>query len=99
MTTTTTTPKKATYGDGLAIMILAGERMGLEPTLIDIARAQLKGDAVHPMNAAALEREAGRMNDKVRSSAARVAEANAHASTIKIEFGFAAPTAERESSQ
>ena len=84
--------KPMNYGHSMALMILASSRMGLEPALTGVARAQLKGDDVHPMNGAAMEREASRLNDLVRRGGqVLVDEANGHVGDLKREFGFLPP--------
>jgi hypothetical protein len=81
--------RKFEYGHGNAIMILVADQMGLSPSLVAEAKLALDGGAVHVMTAAAIEKEAVRMNDVVRHSAALV-QANAIAETLKVQFGFAA---------
>lgn len=80
--------KTMTYGDGNAIMIIAADRMGLSPALLDEAIKQLKGESIHPMTAAAIEKEACRMNDLVRQDDVLLAKANSHAQALKVEYGF-----------
>jgi uncharacterized protein YwbE len=86
---------KMTYGDENAIMIIAADRIGLSPALLDQAIKQLNGESIHPMTAATIETEAHRMNDLVRLDAALLARANSHAQALKVQYGFL----ERASSQ
>lgn len=80
--------KKFTYGDGLAIMILAAERMGLNPKHVDDAKRQAEGGTIHSMTAAAMENEAAQVNDQLRHDEGLIAKANLHAEQIKAEYGF-----------
>lgn len=80
--------KKFTVGDGNAVMILVGHRMGLEPMLIEDATRQLEAGSIHPMTAAAMEKEAIVLNDRLLHDAALIDKANLHAEHIKAEFGF-----------
>ena len=65
--------------------------MGLSPSLVAEAKKTLGGEAIHPMSGAAIEKEAVRMNDLLRSSPEKIAEANAHAETLKVQYGFLLP--------
>lgn len=80
--------KPITYGDSMAIMILAAERMGINPCCVDYATKMLKGEPVHPMHGAAVSNEAVRINNSQRHDASWIAQANAHAEKIKAEYGF-----------
>lgn len=85
----TTTPRPMTYGHGNCIIILVGQKMGMEPSLIDDAKKHLDAGALHPMTGAAMEREAIRLNDLLRHDPELIAQANAHAEDLKIQHGFA----------
>lgn len=79
---------KFTVGDGDAIMILAAQRMGLEPIHVDDAKRHLEGGAIHPMTAAAIGNEAANVNNRLRHDAALIAKANIYAEHVKAEYGF-----------
>jgi hypothetical protein len=81
-------PKVFTYGDANAIMVLTGQRMGLEPTLVDYAEKQLRGEDLHPIAGAALEKVAVAINDKIRHDPALIEKANAIAERMKASYGF-----------
>jgi hypothetical protein len=81
--------KPMTYGHGNAIMILSGDRMGLSPALVVEARKHLEGGDIHPMTAAAVEKEAVALNDRVRGDARLLEQANTHAEDLKVLYGFA----------
>ncbi|WP_321935355.1 phage protein NinX family protein [Paraburkholderia sp. J8-2] len=81
--------KPMTNGDGNAIMVLVGERMGLAPGLVAEATRQLEGGNIHPMTGAAIEREAVALNDRLRVDATLIDQANAHVEDLKAQFGFA----------
>ena len=81
--------KKFTVGDGYAAMILVGQRMGLEPKLVEDAKRQLEGGSIHPMTGAAMEKDASILNDRLRHDADLIVRANLHAEHIKAEYGFA----------
>ena len=85
----TISQRKVTLGDGYAVMILVGQRMGLVPMLVEDARRQLEGVSIHPMTAAAMEKEAIILNDRLRHDAVLIDKANIHAEHIKAEYGFA----------
>lgn len=70
-------------------MILVGENMGLRPGCVADAHKHLEGGAIHPMTAAAMEKEATKLNDNLRHDAALIAEANRHAEQLKTHYGFA----------
>jgi len=78
-----------TYGDGQALMVLAADRMGLSPAMLDDAKKLLEGKAVHPMTGAAISNEACRMNDQLRHDASLIEQANAHVKALATEYGFA----------
>ena len=78
-----------TYGDGQALMVLAAERMGLSPAMLDDAKKLLEGKAIHPMTGAAISNEACRMNDQLRHDASLIEQANAHVKALATEYGFA----------
>lgn len=80
--------KPMTYGDSTAIMILAAERMGLNPSCVEDATRILQGLPVHVMHGAAVSAEAVRINNELRHNAAKITEANQHAEAVKIEYGF-----------
>ncbi|MBP8277573.1 MAG: hypothetical protein KAX55_11840 [Propionivibrio sp.] len=81
--------KTLTYGDGQALMVLAADRMGLSPAMLDDAKKLLEGKAVHPMTGAAISNEACRMNDQLRHDASLIEQANAHVKALATEYGFA----------
>ena len=85
--------RKFEYGYGNALMVLVGELMGLSPALIVEAKKTLDGQVIHPMSGAAIEKEAVRMNDLLRISPEKIAEANAHAESLKVQYGFLAAPA------
>lgn len=87
----TNTLKPMNYGHGMSIMILVGED---EPFAHTHRRRQagLGGGSAHPMTAAAMEREAVRLNDLLRHDASLIAQANAHAQDLKVQYGFANAT-------
>lgn len=76
------------YGHGHAIMILVAEMMGLSPSSVADAKQLLDGKEVHPMTGAAMEREAIRVNDLLRSDPEQIAVANRHAEQLKVQYGF-----------
>lgn len=80
--------KTHTYGDSNAFMILASQRMGLNPAHIEDAKKQLEGGSIHPMVSAAMGKEASAMNDQLRHDAALIAKANIHVEHIAMEYGF-----------
>ncbi|ENZ77962.1 MULTISPECIES: hypothetical protein [Ralstonia] len=88
----TNTLKPMNYGHGMSIMILVGEKMNLSPTHTEDAKQDLEGGSAHPMTAAAMEREAVRLNDLLRHDASLIAQANAHAQDLKVQYGFANAT-------
>ena len=81
-------PKVFTNGDANAIMVLTGQRMGLEPTLVDYAEKQLRGEDLHPVAGAALEKAAVTINDKLRHDPSLIEKANAIAERLKAAHGF-----------
>lgn len=83
--------RKFEYGHGLAVMILAGELMGLSPALVNEAKRLLDEEPIHPMIATAMEKEAGRVNDLVRTDTDKLAQANFYAKRLKVQYGFVAP--------
>ncbi len=85
--------RKFEYGHGSALMVLVGEVMGLSPSLVAEAKKTLDGEVIHPMSGAAIEKEAIRMNDLLRNSPEKIAEANAHAENLKVQYGFLAAPA------
>lgn len=88
--------RKMTYGDGQAIIILAAEKMGLQPSLVDEAKRQLEGQGIHPMTGAAMEKEAADMNDRLRHDASLIQEANTFAEEIKVQYRFVVASGNRQ---
>ena len=66
------------YGQGNAVMILAAEKIGLTPPLVDEAKRYLEGCVIHVILANAMEEAAVRVNDQLRSDASLIAQANVH---------------------
>lgn len=89
--------KQIKYGDGIALKILAADRMGLNPGHIDNARKLLAGEKVHPMFLAQMERESVEMNEKIRHDPALVDSANLNVNAIAKEFGYSVPDPAGES--
>lgn len=85
---------KMTYGHENSIMILVAEKMGLNPTHTEAAASHLEGGELHPMTAAAMEREAIRINDQLRHDAESIARANYIADEVKAKYGFATQRAQ-----
>lgn len=67
---------KMTYGDAQALKVLAAERMGLNPSCIQIAHDQLNGKPVHPMLSAQLSKAADAIHNQLASDENMVAHAN-----------------------
>ncbi len=88
-------PKRAlrafTYGDGNAIMILAGQQLGLSPSCVDVAMQYLTKGGVFPSFLSSLEKEAVQMNDAVRKNPSLLDKANAIATDLKVLYGFIEP--------
>jgi hypothetical protein len=84
------TPKPMTYGHGLAMMLIAGQQMGLPTVLVDEAKRHLEGGAIHPITAKAIEDEAVRANDLVRHDEELIARANQIVQQLKVQYGFLA---------
>lgn len=80
--------KKFTHGDGIAIMILAAQRLGLNPKHANDAKRLLEGGAIHPMTGAAMDTEASGVNNRLRHDGDLIAKANIHAEHLKAEYGF-----------
>jgi len=76
------------YGQGNAVMILVGDKMGLTPALVGEAKRHLQGGVIHVITAKAMEDAAVHINDQLRHDAALIAQANDHANEIKLEYGF-----------
>lgn len=68
--------KEMTYGDIQALKVLAAERLGLNPSCIEIAKDQLNGNPVHPMLSAQLSKAATDMHNKIAEDETLVARAN-----------------------
>ena len=80
--------KKITNGDAYAIMILAGEKMGLKPGFVDQANRQLRGEPVTPTMGAMMSKESSELNNRLRHDPEQMAKANAIVQDIVAEFGF-----------
>ncbi len=81
-------PRKITYGDGNAIILLASEQMGRKVRFIEVAQQQLAGEVIRPMEAMNIEREAVLLADSIRHHPALVKQANDIADRIKARHGF-----------
>lgn len=82
--------KTMTYGDGLALKVMAGEKLGLNPGCVDIAKKHLSGDTVHPMNMAAVEKEAAKIHKRLAKDTEAMVAANKVVNEIAVEYGFKA---------
>jgi formate-dependent phosphoribosylglycinamide formyltransferase (GAR transformylase) len=82
------TEKKMSYGDGQAIKILVSEKLGFDPSNTDIARKQLSGSTIHPINFAQLEKESTEMHNRLSKDPVAVKSANKIANEIALEHGF-----------
>jgi hypothetical protein len=80
--------KKLTYGDSMAVMILVGQRLGVTAVHVDDAVKQLNGVSVYPMTAAAMEKEAVRLNNSLAHDEEAIKKANLIAEVVKEEYGF-----------
>lgn len=89
MDTDTTKKKTMNYGQCQAVKVLAAHRMGLTATCTDDAIALMMGRPVHPMIAAAVEREAARIHNELAQDASTVNTANTHVHALMAEYGFA----------
>lgn len=76
------------YGQGQAVMVLVGERMGFSMLNTKHAKQVLAGEDVHPMFQAAIEREAVDLNNRLRSQPTQIARANAIARDVTTELSL-----------
>lgn len=67
---------KMTYGDAQGLKVLAAERMGLNPSCIQIAHDQLNGKPIHPMLSAQLGKAADEIHNQLASDENMVTRAN-----------------------
>lgn len=81
-------PNKMTYGDAQALKVLAAERMGLNPSCIQIAHDQLNGKPIHPMLSAQLGKAADEIHNQLASDENMVARANEVIKEIMTKYGF-----------
>lgn len=65
-----------TYGQGQAVMVLVGERMGFNMLNTDHAKRALAGHKVHPMFYASMEREAVQLHNQLRTQPDLLQQAN-----------------------
>lgn len=84
--------KKPSYGDCVAAMILAAPAIDVPSKFADNAKRQLQGESIHPMVAAAMEKESIRLNELARSSPERLKQANELAMAQLKSHGFALAT-------
>jgi hypothetical protein len=80
--------KKYTYGDSIAVMILVGERLNLNPSHVEDAKRQLNGGAIHPITAASMEKESVRLNSSMALDENAVRKANLYVEVVMEEYGF-----------
>jgi hypothetical protein len=78
--------KEMTYGDAQALKVLAAERLGLNPSCVDIAKDQLNGKPVHPMLSAQLDKSATDMHNKIAADETLVARANEAFAEIQKQY-------------
>lgn len=77
----------------MAVMLLAGERMGFSMSNADGARALLEGRSVHAMTSAAISNEATALHNQIRLQPELVNQANSHCDSLMAEYGLAAEKA------
>ncbi len=78
--------KEMTYGDAQALKVLAAERLGLNPSCVDIAKDQLNGKPVHPMLSAQLDKAATNAHNQIAADETLVARANEAFAEIQNQY-------------
>ena len=77
------------YGQSQAVIVLAGQRMGITIENAENAEKLLKGEAVHAMHGAAISREATAIHNQISVQPAEVmAQANKHCDDLISEYGL-----------
>lgn len=80
--------KPFSYGDGVAIMLLSGQAVGLAAANVDDATSWLAGKPLPPMSTAAMETEAVRLHNLIAVDNTLVDAANQKAAEIKSRYGW-----------
>lgn len=76
------------YGQAQSVMVLAGEQLGFKTENSDLARKVLKGESLHPMFFASIEREATTLHNSIRKSSEMISQANQQCVKIAAEYGI-----------
>ena len=77
------------YGQQQAVIVMSGKRMGFSMDNLDIAERILRGQQVHAMFHAAIERVATKFHNELASDCEAVERANKIASRVISEFNLA----------
>lgn len=74
------------YGQSQAVMVLAGERLGVTVAHAAMAKVVLEGGPLHVMHSAAISVEATELHNQIRTQPDMVAKANAHCVDLIAEY-------------
>lgn len=81
--------KKMSYGDAEALKVLVAERLGFNPTCVEVAKDQLMGKPIHPIKAAQVSKVATDFHNRISVDENVVASANKMIVNLMSEYGFA----------
>jgi len=77
------------YGQCQALKVLVAEKMGMCPSNVADAQKMMRGETLHPMISASVDREAARIHNELASDGAKVAKANQIGQSVLAEHVLA----------
>lgn len=82
--------KKMTYGCGQAIKVLVAQKLDHSVTNSEVAKKHLKGETIHPIDFAELEKEATVFHNRLARDVEAVKQANVISNQLAVDYGYAA---------
>ena len=80
--------KSLNYGQCQALKVLVADKMGLKSLHVDDAQKMMRGDSVHPIVFASVERQATLAHNEFAGDAEKVAQANRVGLILLAEYGL-----------
>lgn len=82
-------PSPLNYGQCQALKVLVADKLGMSPSNVADAQKMMRGETLHPMISASVDREAARIHNELASDGAKVAKANQIGQSVLAEYGLA----------
>lgn len=82
------TANRLNYGQCQALKVLVAEKLGMSPSNVSDAQKMMRGENIHPMISASVDREAARIHTELASDGDKVAKANQLGQSVLAEYGL-----------